>query len=323
MIGSDSCSSWSWHRRTQVIMSTLNRLRTFVVVAKHLNLRKAAQELRISQPSVSQQLKVLEEYFGVPLHTKSGRGIELTEKGRLFLEDAEVILSQFKRLEEKFRNRFPAADASSLTVGGTYGPSAILLPSVIMKFKKKYPKINVNLVTASQRALERKLYRGELEIAVVSSVEPPSHFHSQPFGTMESVAFVAVDHPLAKKKELSLPDLAKTPLIIRGGRGAAKSITEIILKQLSDLGFKVNIAMRSDSSEAVKAAVRKKAGVGILYRDVLKASLRRGEFKLINLAGINMKGNLFIIYPQARSLSANARAFLALLHQWQRIHSNQ
>ncbi len=301
-------------------MTTLNRLKTFSVLAKHLNLRKAAEELGISQPSVSQQLRLLEEYFGTELHRKSGRGIELTEKGRLFLEETEAILIQFKKLEEKFRYKSPATKGKFLTIGGTYGPSAVLLPSVVMRFNKRYPKINVSLITASQRAIERKVLRGDAELAVVSSVDPPPHFQSEPYGTMESVAFVAADHPIARKKNLSLSDLAKTPLIIRGSRGNTKSITENILNQLGDLGFKAKIAMRSDSSEAVKLAVRKKLGVGILYRDVIKISLRRGEFKLVNFSGINMKGNLFIIYPSNRSLSANARNFLNLLHQWRRTH---
>ncbi len=299
-------------------MTTLNRLRTFSAVAKHLNLRKAAAELGISQPSVSQQLRLLEEYFGVKLYVKSGRGIELTEKGRRFVEDAEAILLQFEKLKEKFRNRFSPTDTGTFAIGGTYGPSALLLPSVILEFKRKRPKTHVNLLTASQRAIERKVLQSDVELAVVSSVDPPPHLHSEPYGTLDLVAFVAADHPLAKKKELNLSDLAKTPLIIRGGRGGAKSNTEMILKQLSDLGLKLNIAMCSDSSEAVKTAVRKKLGVGILYRDVVKISLRRGEFKLINLSGINMKGKLFIIYPSGKPLSSNARAFLALLHQRRR-----
>ncbi len=302
---------------------TLQQLRTFAAVARHLNLRKAAAELHISQPSVSARLRLLEEEFGKKFYTKSGRGIELTEKGRLFLKDAEAALLQVDRLREKFvDNRFGETETGSLAVGGTYGPSAILLPSVLAVFKRKHPKVQINLLTASGRNIETKVVEGDVDIAVVSSVDPPPRFNSEPYGTMKSVAFVASDHPIAKKKELSLNDLRKTPLIIRGGRPGIRSITEIVLDQLSDLGFKPNIAMRCDSSDALKMAVKKKLGVGILYEDVVRDGVRRGEFKIIKLPGLKMDGNLFIIYPRDKPLSTHARNFLTLLHHWRRRHSH-
>ena len=297
-------------------MTLINRLRTFGFVAKHLNLRKAAEELHVSEPSISQQLRLLGEDFGVKLHNKTSTGVALTEEGRIFLKDAETILLRVERLREKFRKRNTETETGSLTVGGTHGPSATLLPSALVAFKKKHPKVQIRLVTGSSRSIQRKVLAGEIEIAVISNVKPPPHFTSEPYGTMKSVLFAAADHPIAKKKELSLFDLAKVPLIIRGGRGGTISNTEVILQQLSDQGFKPDIAMRLDSSEGVKMAVRKKLGMGILYEDAVRISLRRGEFKLIKIPGLKMDGNLFIIYRPGKTLSSTCRDFLDLLRQW-------
>ncbi len=86
-------------------MTLINRLRTFDIVARQLNLRKTAEQLHVSEPAISQQLSLLEEDFGVKLHKKSGAGIVLTEEGKIFLDDAENILLHVKRLREKFRKK--------------------------------------------------------------------------------------------------------------------------------------------------------------------------------------------------------------------------
>ncbi len=294
---------------------TFKQLVVFSTIANHLNITKAARELHISQPAISRQLKILERNYQAALFMRSAGGIRLTEKGRVFLKYVNLIQTELGRLDEKFPSPRRAMKAQTLAVGGTYGPSAYLLPLTWTKFRRRHPGVDVRLLTGSMRSIRNKVIRGNVEIAVVSSVEPPPNVRAEPYGTLESVAFVAADHPIAKKRVLSASDLGTTPLIIRGGLRGLKSTSEIIFEQLKDRGFKTNIALRCESSEAVKAAVRRHLGVGILYRDTVSISLRRGEFKLIKLPGINMRGNLFIIYSQDRPLSANAQDFLALLRQ--------
>ncbi len=199
---------------------TLQRLRTFVVVGKHLNLRKAAELVRVRQPTVSQRLKLLEQELGKKLYMKSAKGVKLTDDGRLLLKDAEAALLPLDRLIEKTANRSIETETRFFAVDGTYGPSAVLLPSAMAVFNKKHPGVEVNLVTASQRAIEEKVLRGDVKIAVVSGVDPPLQLTSEPYSTMESMAFVATDHAIVKKKKLGklcLGDLAQTPLILRGG----------------------------------------------------------------------------------------------------------
>ncbi len=205
---------------------------------------------------------------------------------------------------------------SDRILGGTYGPSAVLLPSVMAAFKKSRPKVQIGLVTGSSRSIERKVIAGEIEIGVISNVSASPRLVSEPYGTMVSVVFAAADHPIAKRKSLSLSELAKIPLVIRGRRDGTKSNTEEVLRQLSERGFEPNIAMRLDSSEGLKLAVKKKLGVGILYRDVVQAGIKRGDFKLIKISGLKMDGTLFIIYSPEKALSDTARDFLGLLHQW-------
>ncbi|MBI4525200.1 MAG: LysR family transcriptional regulator [Deltaproteobacteria bacterium] len=294
---------------------TLNQLRIFATAARHLNLSKASDELGVSQPTISQQLKILADEFGVALYWRHGRGVKLTEDGRVFLTHVHGILREVDKLNKNFLAVSPSRNSGTLAVGGTYSPSAILLPSALDVFKRSHPKVRTRLFAGSSRSIERKVLRGELELAVVNHVVPSPNLISESYGTHKLIAFAAPDHPVAKKKELSLFDLAKTPLIIRGSKGL-KSTTETTLKQLKSLGFKPNIGMRCESPEEIKKAVRKKLGIGILYHEVVRPALRKGDFKPIKLPGLTLEGKTFIIYNKQRPLSSSAQAFLALLRQW-------
>src|SRR5262245_48507692 len=108
---------------------TLGQIKTFVAAAKHLNLTKASEEIRMSQPSISKQLKNLEEEFKVTLYRRVRNGIELTEEGKKFLSSAELLLMQLAMMNRRWSAN---SKTETLTVGGSHGPSAVLLPSLLV-----------------------------------------------------------------------------------------------------------------------------------------------------------------------------------------------
>src|ERR1700730_8881987 len=112
---------------------TLRQLEIFIVVARRLDLRTAAQELHIFQPSISEQLRLLQEEFGKQLHRKAAHGIELTPAGTFFLKEAKGIISQISNLKAKLG---PKEDKPSLSIGGCYSASNEFLPFLLSLFKK-------------------------------------------------------------------------------------------------------------------------------------------------------------------------------------------
>jgi len=151
-------------------------------------------------------------------------------------------------------------------------------------------------------------------MGLVSSPPKSLDLVIEPFRKEKVAAFVPINHPLAKKCRLTLSDLMRNPLIIRGG-GAGKTRIEDALRQLEISGFKLDIAMRCESPQAVKAAVREKMGLGIIYRELVESDARNGQFKLLRLPPLNMDTTSYIIYKKDNPLSANARSFLALLRK--------
>lgn len=301
---------------------TLHQLRIFAATAKHLSVTKASDELKITQSSVSQQLKLLEGECAIKLLKKVGRGIGLTERGYLFLSDVEPILHQLKRIKEKFKNNsLTDQKVGFLTVGASRSQSGSLFPILLAAFKKTHPQVQVTFRTDNSRMIEQAILNSEIEIGLITNSSYASLLIYEPYQREKLVPFVALNHPLAKKKKGTLRDLSGTPLVIRAGRGGKIGRVDKILMQLENRGIQLDIAMRCESPEAVKSAVKSEVGVGILYRgDYLGGDINPDErdLKIINIPELKMKIDIFIIYPKEIALSSNAQDFLTLLREWRK-----
>lgn len=159
---------------------TLNRFRLFTAVARHLNVTKTSEELHVSQSSISQHLKLLQKEYGVKLYSKVAQGIELTQAGRIFLNNARAILMQIEDLKKNLSAGLPETQARSLTVGGSYAPSASFLPSLLAVFKKSHPLVQLTLRTSSSHAIERMVLESEAEIALITKTPRSPHITMEP-----------------------------------------------------------------------------------------------------------------------------------------------
>jgi DNA-binding transcriptional LysR family regulator len=294
---------------------TLRQFTAFAAVASHLNITKAAQALRMSQPSLSKLLKGLKEDYKVALFTRTGKGIELTEEGVEFLKQIEPVLAQLQVIEGRFSNNSHSQQATPLRVGGTYGLASSILSPLLALFKKRYPDVEILLRSNEAGILEQMILKGHLEIAVTSVAPRSPELITEFCLPLKLVAFAAKGYPIAQEKQLSLADLDKIPLIIRDD-GSKHGTTETLLQKLRSLGHRPNIVMRCESPEAIKTAVSKKLGVGILYQDVLKQPTTRGLFKQLRVSGLPIEGKSYIVYHKQRPLSPSAEAFLKLLREW-------
>ena len=139
---------------------------------------------------------------------------------------------------------------------------------------------------------------------------PSSMLYSEPYIPLKLVAFAAKNHPVAKKKELALSDLEHVPLIVRMDNDL-QSTTHTVLSALRKQGYKLNIAMRCESPEAVQSAVTQNLGIGLLYYHAVKAAIERGSFKTIQIRGLEIETPTYIVYSKERPLSPHAEEFLS------------
>jgi DNA-binding transcriptional LysR family regulator len=288
---------------------TLHQLEIFDAVADQMSITAAARKINISQPSVSKQLRLLERECGLKLYVKFGRGIKITEEGRLLRKVAKPILKQMEDLKDSFLIRVADARATTLKVGSTPSPGAFFLPGVLKAFVDRHPGIHPTLRTGYPEAIEEMVLNGDVEIAVTTI--PPRHAQivAERVNSEDIVAVVSAKHPLANKRKLTEAELVKVPFIMTTeGR---------IAEEIKKIGLRLNVVMWCESIDLKKAAVQAGLGVGLFYRGSAEAGLREGYFKVIEIPRLkDIKISCFAIYQKTIDLSANRQEFLTLLRHW-------
>ena len=223
---------------------TFHQLEIFDAVAEQLSVTEAARKIKISQPSVSKQLRFLERECGLKLYVKSGRGIKITDEGRLLQIAAKPILKQMEELRSTFLNRVTHARASTLRVGSTPSPAAFFLPGVLKSFVSLHPNVHPTLRTGYPEAIRAMVLNGEVDVAVTTIAPAHPEIIEEPIASEEIIAVVSAKHALASKKRLTESELAKVPFIMN----TEGHITDKIKK----LGLHLNVVMWCESIDLNK-----------------------------------------------------------------------
>ena len=290
----------------------LDYLKAFASAARHRNITKAAQELRTSQPSLSKQLKRLEETYKVKLFQRSGMGVEPTSEGMEFLKSTEIILEQMQTLERRFSTRLNRSTIRRLRVGSGYALAGSVLPKLVAQFERQHADVEVHLRSNTHVVLEQMLVKGTLDIAVHSASPTAAELTAEPCMQLRIIAVAAKHYPVPSARELRLRGVEQLPLITRS-RLHPGGIVETLLRQMREQGQKPRVIMHCDSPEAIKAAVSRKLGVGILYEATVKDGLTRGVFKRVSIPGLPAEAQIYVMYHKTRPLSASAAAFLNVI----------
>ena len=297
---------------------TLNQLAIFAAIAKHSSITKAAAELGISQPSISLQIKHLEDEFHVKMHRRKGRSIELTAEGRDFLAHAQNILAGFDQLKKSFSGeaklKSAAVEDKPLVIGGSYSLSAILLPSVLQTFIKRHPDVRPQLETGSRTMIAQLVAKSKIDIAVINDPPESPQLVAEPYRWEKMAIFVPAKHLLAKRSKVELADILHYPLVIGASKAANSTLARTISRAVEQAG--VRVGLHCNSPLGVKAAVRRGIGVGVLYEDTVKHEVSDGEFKMLKFPGSATWGCFsHIVYHSGRPLSPAAEKFLAVLRE--------
>ena len=296
---------------------TLDRFKVFAAAARYRSVTRASEELYVTQPAVTKQLKALEREFNTNLYKRAGRGIELTEMGQTFLGKVKKILKNYDSLIQTSRANGSAAKVETLTIGGTYSPSASLLPSLLARFEKSHPEAALSLRTDNKVVIEGLVLNGAVDMALLllTDAPPNPHLAIKPYRIEPLVAFVHPKHPLAKEPRITWEKLGRFGFVIKKRVGATGATGQYI-QDLRKQGVNLKVVMRCDTPDGVIEAVRNKLGVGLLFRGSMENNIKRGEFKAIKLPLNAFEATYFIVYHKTRPLSPLAQDFLTFL--WQR-----
>ncbi len=201
--------------------------------------------------------------------------------------------------------------SEALNIAGSYAASALLLPSVLATFKKNHPETALVLQTGTTREAKSLLLTSAVEIAVINESPSDPNLVSELFRKEQLVLFIAPTHPLGKKKHLNISDFNVATLITPG----RASTVDKFLKHLVHQGISAKVSIRCGTPESVKTMVKKGAGVGILFKDLVIPEIRKRIFKRIEIPRLKLTVQSYIVYHRDQPLARSAREFLVLLRE--------
>ncbi|MEN1638178.1 LysR substrate-binding domain-containing protein [Pseudomonas aeruginosa] len=249
----------------------LRHLRYFIAVAEELHFGRAAERLGISQPPLSQQIQALEEEIGARLFERTNRRVELTDAGRLFLDESRQVLAQVDKAVLLAR-RAHLGELGELKIGFTSSaPFTSTIPSSIHAFRKAYPDVHLDLQEMSSRQVLKALLEESLQVGVIRPLALPDAVHWVELFREPLVAVLRADHPLAAGSEdgLAIAALAEEPFVFFP-RSYGTGLYDQVIALTRQAGFSPRIA--HEASEAMTIIGLVSAGLGV---SILPASFRR------------------------------------------------
>jgi DNA-binding transcriptional LysR family regulator len=288
---------------------TLHQLRIFLSVARHLSYSRAAEELRLTQPAVSAQVRELERHLGGVFFERIGRAIRLTDAGAELLGYAEkvcALVDEARLAMEEFEGlkRGRVAVASVSTAG------AYLLPPLLGAFRERHPGISISLEVANRAICQERLLHREVDLVVMGRVPEQIPHEAVPFLADELVLIAGRSHPLIKAKDITADQLAGEPFIFREAGSGTRLNAEEFLRQR---GIAAPVGLELGDTSAVKEAVAAGLGIALLSRHAIRMELALGRLAVLDVHGLPLRRQWYIVHREKQRLSRAAVAFKAFL----------
>jgi len=294
-------------------MLNVYELNVFLHAAETQNFSAAARRLHLTQPAVSLNIKSLEKQLGVELFHHVGRNVVLTEAGRALLPLARELVSLSNRIEESVC-AMRGEVVGQLTIGCAASAARYILPTIVGRFKQRYPRVKISLMFTDCESLARKLLERQINIGVtcIRNHHPDLEYHD--FIMDELVLVVSPDHPWAKRPDVAIAELKDQDLILREpGAGSRRILLEELGKQgiaLEDL----RVAMELGSCDAVEMAVESRLGVSAVCRGAVKRSLETGRLVAVPIRDAVLRHPIYLVGLRKEACSCAQLRFCEMVH---------
>ncbi|WP_448576001.1 LysR family transcriptional regulator [Thermomicrobium sp.] len=291
---------------------SLRQLQVFRSVARHRSFSRAAEDLVISQPAVSAQIKSLEQVLGVPLFQRTGRGVELTEAGRQLLPYAERLLDL---LDEALAavHELRCAQRGQVRVAASTTAGIYVVPKALGAFHRAYPGVELSLDVLNRFAVQQRLLAGDADVAIMGLIEDPQDLEIEQFLPNELVVIASPRHHLARRHQIPLDEIAREPFLVREiGSGTRADMERIF----AEAGLSLRVAMELRSNGAIKQAVAADLGIAVMPRDAIGLEVETGRLIVLDVQGFPVRRWWSLVRRAGRTPSAAADALWNFLLQY-------
>jgi LysR family transcriptional regulator, low CO2-responsive transcriptional regulator len=292
-----------------VKQATLHQLQILEAIARHSSFTRAAEELHLTQPTVSQQMKQLTKLMGMPLVEQMGKRLYLTEAGREVLVASQEIGDRLNLLEASL-NDLKGLEKGRLSLATTT-TAKYFVPRLLGAFRQKYPAIELQLNITNQAQVLERLANNQDDLYFTGRPPQDLDIELRPVLPNPLVVVATSDHPLAREeKVISLKRLAQESFIIRESGSGTRAIVE---QFFTENRLEMKVAMEMSSNEAIKQGIVGGLGISVLSLHTLSLARSGGPLTCLNVEGFPIQRRWYVVYPKGKQLSIAAQMFLEFL----------
>lgn len=301
---------WETMRQDKLRYISMQQLEALKEIVETGSFTRAAAGLFITQPSLTKQIKNLEDYIGAKAVNRKHTGVTLTPEGKVLYDYARRIL----RLREEAHEKMLALkdhDAGHIFVSASTIPATYLLPAVIGRLRNRNPGIRVHLQTVDSEETRLAILNGQAEIGFIGKEIHDKKLDIEPLWKDRIVLAVAAGHPWAGKKAVGFEELAGEPFIARESGSGTRETVERHLQAAKAGIDHFHVVCEMGSSEAVKEAIIAGIGVSLLSVHAIRRELKQGILKQVPVRNFAIERSFFMIRRKQLHLMACHRRFLA------------
>jgi DNA-binding transcriptional LysR family regulator len=281
-------------------------LRTFCVVAQKENITHAAEQLHISQPTVSLQIQALEREMGEQLLERRGPSVRLTPEGKILYQLVQPITAGIDGLRESFAANLGKMEKGELNIAAGQSTALYVLPEYLKRFHAAYPGIRINLHNVAGQSGMKMLLEDQVDLAVGPLLQVPDGIVYQPFVSFDSILIAGENHPLAERDAVTLEDISPYGLIFPPRNMSTWRMVDTVFRQ-HDLPY--SVAMEAGGWEIVKKYVEMGLGVSIVTEVCLTGN---EKIKAIPLNGYFPSRSYGLIVRRGKFFTPQAKRFIEM-----------
>jgi DNA-binding transcriptional LysR family regulator len=286
--------------------ATLRQLQVFEAIVRLGSFTRAAEELFLTQPTVSMQIKKLSDAMGLPLFEHVGRSVQPTEAGRELYDACRRMFETLANLEMKL------ADLKGMKRGrlrlGVITTAEYFAPEILGEFSQLYPGVEVSLKVTNRDSIIERMHANEDDLYVMGQT-PADEVEVEAFSFAPNplVMMAPRNHPLVGKKNIPLKRIAEEPFILRE---PGSGIRDATLRVFEAAGLRPSVRMELGSNEAIKHAIVGGLGISVLSLHTLALERAEGPVAILDVQGFPILRQWYLVYPKGKELSLVARTFL-------------
>lgn len=298
-----------------ILHATLHQLKIFDAVARHLSFARAAEELHLTPPALSIQVKQLADVIGQPLFEQIGKKISLTPTGDVAWSACRDVLERLEQLTQQLA-ALQGLEKGSLKLA-TLATGKYFIPRLLGDFCVKHPGVEATLFMGNREELLKRLARNQDDLYIFG--QPPEHMNvvSEPFADNDLVVIASPTHPLALEKDIAPTRMKELPFIFRESGSGTRLATE---KFFERHGVTLKMRMELGSNEAIKQVVAGGLGIAVLSANTIRAELSSGDLVVLDVKGFPLKRKWYMVYPAGKHLAPSTKVFMEYLIEANHMH---